>query len=267
MKLIVKTLKEQQRFNSKGPYSFQRRTAWATDGVPMAGYGYPANPNGLICSMFRPSDDATIYPYLIPSNFFAVVSLKQMAELLKTKGGRQDEIKEAMDLSKQVDDALKAHATVNNGAFGKIYAYETNGFGSYNLMDDANVPSLLSLPYLGAVSASDPLYQSTRKYVLSKQNPFYFKGKVAEGIGGPHVGLDMVWPLSIIMRGLTSTNDKEIKYCLDMLQHSHASTGFLHESFHKDDASKFTRKWFAWANTIFGEFIWKIYREKRHLLS
>ncbi len=152
MKLIVKTLKEQQRFNSKGPYSFQRRTAWATDGVPMAGYGYPANPNGLICSMFRPSDDATIYPYLIPSNFFAVVSLKQMAELLKTKGGRQDEIKEAMDLSKQVDDALKAHATVNNGAFAKIYAYETNGFGSYNLMDDANVPSLLSLPYLGAVS-------------------------------------------------------------------------------------------------------------------
>ncbi len=267
MKLTIKTFKDQQRFEGKGPYSFQRKTAWATDGVPMAGYGYPANPNGLICSMFRPSDDATIYPYLIPSNFFAVISLKQLAELLKAPGSHQDEIKKATDLSKQVNDALTAHAIINNGSFGKMYAYETNGFGSYNLMDDANIPSLLSLPYLGAANASDPVYQNTRRYVLSTQNPFYFKGKVAEGIGGPHVGLDMVWPISIVMRGLTSSDDKEIKYCLKMLQESNASTGFMHESFHKDDASKFTRKWFAWANTIFGEFIWKVYKERPHLLS
>ncbi|GAC1425669.1 MAG: glycoside hydrolase family 125 protein [Flavisolibacter sp.] len=266
IKLTIKTFKEQQRFNGKGPYTFQRKTAWATDGVPMGGYGYPASANGLICSMFRPSDDATIYPYLIPSNFFAVTSLKQMAELLKAAGGYQDEIKKATDLSIQVNDALTAHAIVTNGSFGKMYAYETNGFGSYNLMDDANVPSFLSLPYLGAATTSDPVFQNTRSYVLSQQNPFYIKGKVAEGIGGPHVGLDMVWPISIIMRGLTSADDKEIKYCLKMLQESNASTGFMHESFHKDDASKFTRKWFAWANTIFGEFIWKVYREKRHLL-
>jgi meiotically up-regulated gene 157 (Mug157) protein len=267
MKLVIKTFKEQQRFIGKGPYTFQRRTAWATDGVPMAGYGYPAKPNGLICSMFRPSDDATIYPYLIPSNFFAVISLKQLVELLKAKGGQQDEIIKATELSKQVNDALTAHAVINNGTYGKMYAYETNGFGSYNLMDDANIPSLLSLPYLGAVNVSDPIYQNTRRYVLSGQNPFYFNGKVAEGIGGPHVGLDMVWPMSIVMRGLTTKDDKEIKSCLNMLQLSTASTGFMHESFHKDDASKFTRKWFAWANTIFGEFIWKVYREKRHLLS
>ena len=267
MKLVIKTFKEQQRFDGKGPYTFQRRTAWATDGVPMAGYGYPAKPNGLICSMFRPSDDATIYPYLIPSNFFAVISLTHIAELLKAIGGPQEEIKKATGLSKQVHDALNVHATVNNGSFGKMYAYEINGFGSCNLMDDANIPSLLSLPYLGAVPATDPVYQNTRRYVLSEQNPFYFKGKAAEGIGGPHVGLDMVWPMSIIMRGLTSTNDKEIKYCLQMLQRSSASTGFMHESFHKDDAKKFTRKWFAWANTIFGEFIWKVYKERPHLLS
>jgi meiotically up-regulated gene 157 (Mug157) protein len=123
------------------------------------------------------------------------------------------------------------------------------------------------MPYLGTTTLSDPVYQATRRYVWSEENPFFFKGKAAEGIGGPHMGLDMIWPLSIIMRGLTSTNDNEIKSCLAALQKTHAGTGFIHESFHKDDPSKFTRKWFAWANTIFGEFIWKVYREKPHLLA
>ncbi|HSN08473.1 MAG TPA: glycoside hydrolase family 125 protein, partial [Hanamia sp.] len=124
-----------------------------------------------------------------------------------------------------------------------------------NLMDDANVPSLLSLPYLNAVHQNDQLYLNTRKFVLSKNNPFFFKGRAGEGIGGPHAGLDMIWPLSIIMRGLTSSDSNEIKYCLQMLKHSNAGTGFMHESFNKNDASKFTRKWFAWANTLFGELI------------
>lgn len=267
MRLVVKTFKEQQRFDGQGPYSFQRNTAWATDGVPMGGYGYPARPNGLICSMFRPSDDATIYPYLIPSNFFAVESLQQLAAILEQKGGLDGDVKAAKALALQVADALKKHAITHHPAYGNIYGYETNGFGSYNLMDDANIPSLLSLPYLGAVKISDPVYQQTRKYVLSTDNPFYFAGKKLSGTGGPHVGLDMVWPMSIVMRGLTSTSEKEIKGCLDSLQHCHAGTGFMHESAHKDDPSKFTRKWFAWANTIFGEFIWKVQREKPSLLS
>jgi meiotically up-regulated gene 157 (Mug157) protein len=110
-------------------------------------------------------------------------------------------------------------------------------------------------------------YQLTRRYVLSDENPFFFKGKAAEGIGGPHVGMDYIWPMSITMRALTSTDDKEIKNCLNMLQQTHAGTGFMHEAFHKDDATKFTRKWFAWANTLFGELVWKIYREKPHLLN
>jgi meiotically up-regulated gene 157 (Mug157) protein len=267
MQAVVKTFREQQRFEGKGPYNFQRNTAWATDGVPLAGYGYPAKPNGLICSMFRPSDDATIYPYLIPSNFFAVVSLQQLVALLNTMGGQAALMKEAIALMQQVKTALNAHATVTHAQYGKLYAYEVNGFGSYNLMDDANVPSLLSLPYLGAVKTSDPLYQATRRYVLSADNPFFFKGTTAEGIGGPHIGLDMVWPMSIVMRGLTSTSDAEIRQCLQLLQRSHADTGFMHESFHKDDAKKFTRSWFAWANTIFGEFIWKVYRERPAFLT
>jgi uncharacterized protein len=267
MQLVVKTFKEQQRMNGHGPYSFQRNTSWATDGVPMNGYGYPAKPNGLICSMFRPSDDATIYPYLIPSNFFAVVSLRQLATLLKQKGGQQQLADEATALALQVEQALKTNAVTTHAKYGRLYAYEVNGFGSYNLMDDANIPSLLSMPYLGSVPVADPLYQQTRKYVLSLDNPFYFKGKALAGTGGPHIGLDMVWPMSLVMQGLTSASDKEIKQCLDSLQHCHAGTGFMHESVHKDNPEKFTRKWFAWANTIFGEFVWKVYRERPSLLA
>ena len=267
MRLVVATFREQQRFHGTGPYSFQRNTAWATDGVPMGGYGYPAKPNGLICSMFRPSDDATIYPYLIPSNYFAVESLLQLEKILLRKGRLQQDANAAKSLATQVAAALKAHAITSHPKYGNIIAYETNGFGSFNLMDDANIPSLLSLPYLGAIKSGDPLYKQTRAYVLSADNPFYFKGTKLAGTGGPHVGLDMVWPMSIVMQGLTSNNEKEIKYCLNSLQHCHAGTGFMHESAHKDDPAKFTRKWFAWANTIFGEFIWKVHREKPSLLQ
>jgi meiotically up-regulated gene 157 (Mug157) protein len=265
MNLVVKTFKEQQRFDGKGPYSFQRTTAWATDGVPLAGYGYPVKPNGLICSVFRPSDDASIYPYLIPSNFFAHCSLMDLSEMVAGKDA--DLQKRCTAMALQIKKALNENAVTKSSSGKQVYAYEVNGFGSYNLMDDANIPSLLSMPYLGSVTATDAVYQNTRSYVLSSENPFLFKGKAGEGIGGPHVGVDYIWPLSIIMRGLTSTDDKEIKLCLNMLQKTHGNTGFMHESFHKDDATKFTRKWFAWANTLFGEFVWKVYREKPHLLN
>lgn len=266
MKLIIQTFKTQQRFDGKGPYSFQRKTAWATDGVPLGGYGYPAKPNGLICSMFRPSDDATIYPYLIPSNYFAYRALAQLSELAGALHN-SELANSAAALSAQVKKALDAYAKAHHPQYGDVIAFETNGYGSYNLMDDANVPSLLALPYLGALPATDPLYKNTRRYVLSAENPFFFKGAAAQGIGGPHTGVDYIWHISLIMQGLTSTDEKEIKACLDTLQRTHAGTGFMHESFHKDDASKFTRKWFAWANTLFGEFIWKVYREKPHLLA
>jgi len=265
--LIVKTFKEQQRKNSKGPYKFERRTSWATDGVPLGGYGYPAKPVGLIHSMFRPSDDATIFPFLIPSNFFAVVSLQQLAELSNKIYKDAAFANECTALAKEVQTALQQYATVTHPQFGKVYAYEVNGYGSYNLMDDANVPSLLSLPYLGAVKNTDPVYINTRKLLLSSYNPFFFKGKAGEGIGGPHAGTDLIWPLSIIIRSLTSNDDAEIKKCLGILQQSHAGTGFMHETFHKDDATKFTRKWFAWANTIFGELLHKTLENKPHLLT
>ena len=267
VKTILKTFKEQQRKTGKGPYTFQRTTAFATDTVPMGGYGYPIKPVGLICSMFRPSDDATVFSFLIPSNFFAVVSLQQAAIMVKQILKDDALSAELKSLADEVEKALQQHAIIDHPQYGKIYAYEINGFGSYNLMDDANVPSLLSLPYLNAVKNTDPVYINTRKLLLSDNNPFFFKGKAAEGIGGPHVGMDMVWPLGIIMRALTSRDDNEIRQCIKTLQKTHAGTGFMHESFNKDDASNFTRKWFAWANTIFGELLWETYKAKPHLLT
>ena len=265
--LIVKTFKEQQRKEDHGPYTFQRTTAWATDGVPLAGYGYPVKPVGLICSMFRPSDDATIFPFLVPSNFFAVVSLRQAAEMVNAIHKNYKLANECKELADEVEAALTKYAAITTSQPGKMYAYEVNGFGSFNLMDDANVPSLLSLPYLNAVKVTDPVYINTRRFVLSPNNPFFFKGKAGEGIGGPHAGMDMIWPLSIIMRGLTSIDKQEVKKCLSMLKNSNAGTGFMHESFNKNDALNFTRKWFAWANTLFGELVMHTYNTYPTLLK
>lgn len=268
MRLVVKTFKEQQRLENNGPYKFERTTSWATDGVPLGGYGYPAKKIGLIHSMFRPSDDATVYSFNIPGNFFALQSLRQLAELSSGQAVQVGGLSQECDvLGKTIRDRLSEYAFIEQRPGRKIIAYEVNGYGSFNLMDDANVPSLLSMGYLDSHVLGGEAYQNTRKFVLSESNPFFFKGKAGEGIGGPHVGLDYIWPMSIIMRGLTSTDDKEIKQCLDMLQKTHAGTGFMHESFHKDDPGRFTRKWFAWANTLFGEFVWKVYKERRHLLN
>jgi len=265
--LTLKTFREQQCKEGDGPYRFQRTTANATDTRSMAGYGYPVKPVGLISSAFRPSDDATVFSFLIPSNFFAVVSLRQAAEMVKTLH-RDDQLSSSLTaLEKEVAAALTKHATVKHAKYGNVYAFEVDGFGSHLLMDDANVPSLISLPYLGATKVTDPVYQNTRKMLLSTDNPFFYKGTAAEGIGGPHVGKDMIWPMSLVMRGLTSTSDAEIKACITSLKATHAGTGFMHEGFHKDDPKKFTRSWFAWANTIFGEFVWKVYKEKPHLLA
>jgi hypothetical protein len=268
MLLVLKTFVEQQRKNGHGPYTFQRTTSWATDGVPLSGYGYPVKPVGLICSMFRPSDDATIFPFLIPSNFFAAHSIHQIFEMLDALQLHSNAFEPFENLHKEITEALHLHAYVQHARYGRIIAYEVNGFGSFNLMDDANVPSLLSLPYLvGDAIGQTPEYVNTRAMLLSNDNPFFFKGTAGEGIGGPHTGMNYIWPMSIILRASTSNSDAELNHCLKMLVASNAGTGFMHESFHKDDASKFTRKWFAWANTLFGELIVKLYHVKPGFLK
>jgi uncharacterized protein len=264
---ILTTFRQQQRKTTKGPYSFGRKTEKATDTLSGNGYGNPVKPVGLICSSFRPSDDATIFPFLVPSNYFAVISLKQMAEIFKSVKKDNALATECMNFAMEVETALKKFATGSHLAYGGILAFEVDGFGNQLFMDDANVPSLLALPYLGCIAGSDPLYLNTRKFILSPDNPWFFSGKAGVGIGGPHVGEEMIWPLSIIMQAITSRDENEIRACLQILKRTHADTGFMHESFHKDNPAKYTRKWFAWANTLFGELILKISQEHPSLLS
>jgi len=265
MRLVVRTFRVQQRKEGKGPYKFQRVTGWQTDTVAGSGYGNPIRPVGLIVSIFRPSDDATIFPFLVPSNHFAVVALRQLAELHAAVAGDAPFEAECRALADEVAEALRAHAVVEH--FGEtMIPYEVDGFGNRLFMDDANVPSLLALPYLGCCDPTDPLYRRTRALVLSDRNPYFFRGAAGAGVGGPHAGMDMIWPLGVIMRALTSTDDREIADCLRLLRDTHAGTGFMHESFHKDDPSNFTRKWFAWANTLFGELILRVHDERPHLL-
>lgn len=265
---ILKTFKEQQRKNGVGPYRFQRRTERQLDTMNNNGLGNPVNPVGLIVSCFRPSDDATTYQFLIPSNFFAVTSLRKAAEILVTVNKETAMSEECVHLAQEVEDALRRYAVCNHPQYGQIYAFEVDGFGNQYLMDDSNAPSLLSMAYLGDVDVNDPIYQNTRKFVWSKDNPYFFKGTAGEGIGGPHIGYDMIWPMSIMMKAFTSQDDKEIVWCVKTLMNTDADTGFIHESFHKDNPANFTRAWFAWQNTLFGELILKLVNEgKTDLLN
>lgn len=259
----LKTFKEQQRKDGPGPYSFMRKTERQLDTKCCSGYGNPVNPVGLIVSSFRPSDDATTFDFLVPSNFFAVTSLRKAAEILDSVNHEKELAAECRALADEVEKALKKHAIVKHPKYGKIYAFEVDGFGNAYLMDDSNAPSLLSMAYLGDVDADDPIYRNTRRFVWSEDNPYFFKGTAGEGIGGPHIGYDMIWPMSIMMKAFTSDDDAEIKWCIETLMTTDAGTGFMHESFHKDNPEKFTRAWFAWQNTLFGELILELIDEGR----
>lgn len=255
---ILETFTTQQRKEGDGPYYFLRVTDRQLDTKARVGLGHPVKAVGLIASSFRPSDDATQFEFLVPSNFFAVSILRQAAEILADVNGRADLAARCTALAAEVDAALKQYAIVNHPAFGDIYAYEVDGFGNAYMMDDANVPSLLSLSYLIPEMAADPIYKRTRDYVWSEYNPYFFRGKAGEGIGGPHIGKEVIWPMSIMMKAFTATDEAEIKACMEQLLRTDAGTGFIHESFNKDDARDFTRPWFAWQNTLFGELVLKL---------
>lgn len=266
LRLILQTFRDQQRKSSDGPYHFQRKAENPVDTLPLNGYGAPTKKIGLIHSGFRPSDDSCIYPFLIPSNHFAVVTLRRMAELSDALDMGAGFAIDCTGLANEVASALDIWGKTRLPTGDIVWAYEVDGYGNALFMDDANTPGLLSLPYLGAMPVTDPTYQRTRKAVWSLANPYFFKGQAAEGIGGPHIGRDMVWPMSLMMRALTTSDPAEIRKALDMLKLSHAGTGFMHEAFHKDDPAKFTRSWFAWANTLFGETVLDIVKRKPELV-
>ena len=260
-KTILATFKEQQRKDGPGSYRFLRVTDRQLDTKCVGGRGNPVKPVGLIASAFRPSDDATTFEFLIPSNFMAVKTLRKMAEILETVNGKPDLAEECLALAAEVDQALKEYAIVQHPKYGPIYAYEVDGFGSHQLMDDANVPSLLALGYLDPEMFQDPVYLNTRRFVWSEDNPYFMRGASGEGIGGPHIGTGYVWPMSIMMKAFTAQDDDEIRACLLQLIRTDAGTGFMHESFQEDNADDFTRPWFAWANTLFGELVVKLVKD------
>ena len=257
LRSIIDTLVREQDHADKSSYYFRRANVRETDTMPLDGKGNPVGYTGMTWSGFRPSDDRCFYNYLIPANMMAVVAAKRAADLLET--GWNDDVyaAKARQLATQIDDGIQAYGIVPHPAYGKIYAYETDGLGHYILMDDANSPSLLSMPYLGYCDKTDEIYQNTRRFILSQENPFYFSGAAAHGIGSPHTGKDKIWHISLIMQILTATDPAEISDCLEMLSKTHADTFFMHESFNKDDPADYTRSWFAWANSLFAQMLIK----------
>ena len=252
---IVDTFIKEQKHNTISSYYFRRTDCPETDTMPCNGKGNPTAYTGMTWSGFRPSDGRCLYNYLIPANMMAVVAMKKTAELLLTAYNDKEYADKCRILADEIKDGIEKYGTYMHPVYGKIYAYETDGLGNYRLMDDANSPSLLSAPYLGFCDVNDPVYQNTRSFILSESNPFYFTGKAAKGIGSPHTGENMIWHISLIMQILTSTSEQEKQECLKMLSETHAGTYFMHESFNKDDASDFTRTWFAWANSLFAQML------------
>lgn len=249
--LIVHTITVEQD-HSQSPYLFERLEGPPSDTLTHSGRGNPVVRTGMSWSGFRPSDDACQYNYLVPSNMMAVVALEQLAAMPL----QQEELQSrARQLAADIRTSIETHARVKHPGFGTIYAYETDGLGNHNFMDDANVPSLLAAPYMGYCLADDAVYQATRAFVLSSANPYFYQGTAAKGVGSPHTPQDYIWPISLCMQGLTSNDRVEKLLMLETLMSTDAGTGLMHEGFHKDDPTRFTRPWFAWANSLFAEFV------------
>lgn len=244
--------REQHHENSD--YSFVRINCPPSDTLSCDGKGEPVGYTGMTWSGFRPSDDSCKYGYLIPSNMFASVVLGYMEVFLREEYQDEAMAEEAGNLKKQIQEGISRYGIVRDAEFGDIYAYETDGLGNYNLMDDANVPSLLSLPWLAYCEKDDPIYKNTRAFVLSKKNPYYFEGTAAKGIGSPHTPDPYIWHIALTMQGLTSDSRKERESLLDMLLSTDADCQVMHEGFHCDKPEEFTREWFAWANSLFALF-------------
>lgn len=254
LETAVKVCRTEQD-HAVSPYYFRRNSELVTESLSNNGKGAPVKKTGMVWSGFRPSDDACTYNYLVPANMMAAVAFRRAAPLAEKGLGDAALSRECLSLSEEIENGIEKYGVAEHPKYGKIYAYETDGLGHYNLMDDANSPSLLSIPFLGYREASDPIYRDTRAFVLSEDNPYYYKGSEAEGIGSPHTPKGYIWPMAVTMRALTSEDRGEILDCLTILEKTHDGTRFMHESFDTSDPSKYTRPWFAWANSMFSLLI------------
>lgn len=252
---IIDVWKIEQDHEKDSPYRFERENVRQSDTLIRDGKGGLVVPTGMTWCAFRPSDDACTYGYLVPSNMFAVVVLEYAAEISKEIFNDEKLVTTCVELAKEIRDGIERYGTLHHPIHGKIYAYEVDGAGGYNLMDDANVPSLLSAPYLGYCSFDDPVYQNTRKFILSRDNPYYYEGRAARGVGSPHTPDHYVWDISLSIQGMTSIDEEEKERILETMISTDGNTGFMHEGFNASDPTKFTRDWFAWSNSMFSEFV------------
>lgn len=259
--IILDLWETEQYHMEKSTYRFIRNTTNEMDTIPGNGMGSPVVPTGMTWCGFRPSDDGCRYGYYIASEMFAVVVLGYMSEMLREVCNNQELADRCIKLRDEIDQGIKKYGTTEHPKYGQIYVCETDGMGNCVTYDDANIPSLLSIPYLGYADKTDPIYQNTRRFLLSKDHKYYYEGKFAKGIGSSHTPENYVWHMAIVMQGLTSCDDQEKREVLDMLARTDADTGYLHEGFHVDDPWQYTRWWFTWPNSLFAEYIEKCIEE------
>lgn len=252
---ILTVWEREQNHEEDSFYRFERENCPPSDTLPRNGKGSVTKPTGMTWSGFRPSDDACQYGYLIPSNMFACVVLGYIEEIA-VRFYRDEILRErASKLKKDIQEGIETYGVYTHPKYGKIYAYETDGFGNFNLMDDANVPSLLSMPYIGYCSRDDSIYQNTRSFILSHDNPYFYEGANAKGIGSPHTPVDYVWHIALAIQGITASSLEEKEEILTLFEKTDGGTGFMHEGFDVNDPAKYTREWFSWANAMFCEFV------------
>lgn len=249
-KLILQTWRIEQHHDEQSKYTFIRENGGETNTLPgKTGY------TGMTWSGFRPSDDACKYGYLVPSNMFAVVVLGYLLEINELAYQDAELEQETRSLRQEIEQGNREFALIQDEEFGPVYAYEVDGLGGVHLMDDANVPSLLSLPYLDYCGKDDPVYLNTRRMILSKRNPYYYEGEYAKGIGSPHTPENYIWHIALSIQGITATEEAEKQEILGMFERTDAGTGLVHEGFHKDNPDEYTREWFSWSNAMFVEFV------------
>ncbi|MFP5108782.1 glycoside hydrolase family 125 protein [Neobacillus sp. C211] len=255
LETIIHVWRTEQDHENKSPYRFERADVRQSDTLTRKGKGGRVVPTGMTWSAFRPSDDACTYGYLVPANMFAVVVLGYAAEMCDEVLKDSSLKEECLKLREEIRQGIEQYAKLDHPIYGDMYVYETDGEGRVNLIDDANVPSLLAAPYLGYIPFDDPTYVNTRKFLLSRDNPYYYEGKYANGIGSPHTPDHYIWHIALAIQGMTATNEEEKQQIFAYFKNSDGGTNFMHEGFNADCPEEFTRDWFAWANTMFSEFV------------
>lgn len=251
---ILQTMQIEQHHDERSTYSFIRYGEFAYDTLENNGKGAKTAYTGMVWSGFRPSDDRCTYHYLVPSNMFASATLKKLLKDMEKAGVANAHKAAAETLIAEIDRGIAEYGILHTPD-GDIYAYEVDGLGNATFMDDANVPSLMSLPYLDYCAKDDARYLRTRSAVLSGKNPYYYRGNYADGVGSPHTPDGYIWHIALIIQALTSLDPNERARIREILKSTTADTGFMHESFDANDHFRFTREWFAWANTLYAIFV------------